>query len=1740
MSDDRKNKTHPTTTPPARALHSTPSPPPHDMTNACTVERLHSPASSFHSNAPSVSSSQAQREGHEGGGGSRVSRSSRGSLTASTRSGASDLKSPSNSKKSSRRRHGQTRRSGTEGSHTDQGPFTDDDNNDGDDNSYDGRHRHHHHHHHHSSQQQRSHHSQPSPPGGQRTPPVIVIGDGARDPPLTPLGSSSGGGHQPRLSEDDDLERIMPEVTAALLCSNGSLKGLSTDEAVTKLIDTAKNVLKQYHAPRTHAQLFKKYLRYPPTIPLILIILSLLSFYIYGTIKSSPYQFRISGTIVEVAILTVIVIWNAFLLRREQQLKGREVRDRVKGIIVELESIRTLGTQDLKIPTVPSVSTVRVIRSGVVKTLPSNLIVKGDLIEMVYGDVAPCRVLCLLTRQQLSRLSISEDFSSNPGDRESMATATVHSGQQPFLQPPSSQSQQQQPQQHPFMPRPSISNDRREFFLSAKEIFQSSLFGFPPTAEMQQRHLNNQGRYTFEVLETPLEKILHTALDPTPRPQSLIQKQLAAIHQVLFHRIIPGVALLAFGINLLRYVILEVIELEQASQGVEQLLVLPVHAILPLMMLSMPSLLQISKAYCNATILVLYNTLQISKTEFEDDQDVDEFDVEAPPPTKNVSIGRREVLSRFWKLLTRWGKSGREFDDGLTRSTNLVESLGGVTVICSIDKEGTIATVFPEMEQVLIATEGGDTEVLDLAEDPLSRTGVRFEDRDWSTYLPSLKPLGLNQLLNTKCEHTLSASRRHESHRKYTGLSAHGRNRAAQQTCLCRLGKEIGFTEEALQPFSLQREIFCYHPYLPSAAGSRGQGRRGGGSKAVLGSRATFEIPTMLSTIYHDMTSDGYLLLTDGHVECVVECCSDFWDGSGVQELDDAMLKKISDFYQTAILNDMQCVSYAYRPISLPKDATIPGMTGKTPYEMITLPYIDIGGDSSSVSNESRRGSSSSHRHSTSSSGPTSAGTEASSSGTVLKDGAPGQAQDKKTHPYPKEDAAPARRPSIVARAARSEDSLTGAIIIETDIPLDSPKEEHHHYKHHHHHRQHHKGSVVSEKDLTPRDHLTDETHVDMPPAAIGDHDDNNGEKSCVILCGGDTTVASEKKEDRCTCGRDGIDGGMGGDDDDSSSIHIVVDEGIHLDVMPMMMAYSGTEEAPITGTAAALAKIDAGPLRRWRHLRQLQNLVDALEDNSAGAAGHDGGDEREKGEDEEEKDGEDEPKQKKRVVGDQSIHPLDTEGSGEAEAKRFGKAEAQDEGGIRALDDNSDDDDDDDDDDANESLCEQFPTAAHEFAEHVVQGQIFLGMVTLAHQPKTNVCDFIEDLGLAGIRFVYFSPSSERESKAFADRLGLETDWNSCILLSSETDPYGASTGYLESYDIKAQLPRGIENIRPHLETTDDIPLHVSLFAECGSEAATEMIQIFQDYGEVADISVGMEPIRMQSSSDAKSTFSLGAKINSVSCGLMMQSETSLYALTQIVREARRLLNSQRQGSAFMMASFLSVSLLLVVGYCFLLPPAMTGYHILWLVWVIVPLLALSFFFTPHEPDTMTTMPSKNTAPLRALPRFIVHFLVRFTLPIAITLHIYDGREGFQFSFNSLGDGKAWLSWTASEQWALLYAQNYTLLVWVWYTVWLSGSFMSRTLPIRAFAPWKNRVWIGASIACMVLQLVFCFISLIKGPHRVSAVPWWLIVVVFLWPVVFMPIQEVAKARDRKEYIRAQKLAKLEFNTKLGMHSPL
>jgi hypothetical protein len=68
------------------------------------------------------------------------------------------------------------------------------------------------------------------------------------------------------------------------------------------------------------------------------------------------------------------------------------------------------------------------------------------------------------------------------------------------------------------------------------------------------------------------------------------------------------------------------------------------------------------------------------------------------------------------------------------------------------------------------------------------------------------------------------------------------------------------------------------------------------------------------------------------------------------------------------------------------------------------------------------------------------------------------------------------------------------------------------------------------------------------------------------------------------------------------------------------------------------------------------------------------------------------------------------------------------------------------------------------------------------------------------------------------------------------------------------------------------------------------------------ADVSIAMEPMHTRAQTKGRLALggrqpplAIGASLVSLPCGLFMQYETSLYALTQLTREARRLLNGVR-----------------------------------------------------------------------------------------------------------------------------------------------------------------------------------------------------------------------------------------------------
>ena len=58
-----------------------------------------------------------------------------------------------------------------------------------------------------------------------------------------------------------------------------------------------------------------------------------------------------------------------------------------------------------------------------------------------------------------------------------------------------------------------------------------------------------------------------------------------------------------------------------------------------------------------------------------------------------------------------------------------------------------------------------------------------------------------------------------------------------------------------------------------------------------------------------------------------------------------------------------------------------------------------------------------------------------------------------------------------------------------------------------------------------------------------------------------------------------------------------------------------------------------------------------------------------------------------------------------------------------------------------------------------IQKGQIFLGMIGLGRDPKNGIQQWIENLyDNSGIRFIYASPKNEQRSKAFGQKLGIDT----------------------------------------------------------------------------------------------------------------------------------------------------------------------------------------------------------------------------------------------------------------------------------------------------------------------------------------------------------------------------------------------
>lgn len=211
-------------------------------------------------------------------------------------------------------------------------------------------------------------------------------------------------------------------------------------------------------------------------------------------------------------------------------------------------------------------------------------------------------------------------------------------------------------------------------------------------------------------------------------------------------------------------------------------------------------------------------------------------------------------------------------------------------------------------------------EMLSLSQDQQNPASIQFDDLSWQCHLPSLKPLGLNIMLNL-CNTSVT--------QQLCQFSDHLSNLALQESHgtvlpvsvpwgLCELSRLIGFTPGARELFKRENHLALYQ--LPS-----------GEKTKELTSRCLHHftkrqppISHLISLLVRDSSSNNIQMLSHGSADLILEACTDFWDGMDIYPLSGSDRKKVLDFYQRACLSGY-CSAFAYKPMQVSLSSQLNG-----------------------------------------------------------------------------------------------------------------------------------------------------------------------------------------------------------------------------------------------------------------------------------------------------------------------------------------------------------------------------------------------------------------------------------------------------------------------------------------------------------------------------------------------------------------------------------------------------------------------------------------------------------------------------------------------------------------------------------------------------------------------------------------------------------------------------------------------
>ncbi|XP_055684871.1 transmembrane protein 94 isoform X2 [Lutzomyia longipalpis] len=400
-----------------------------------------------------------------------------------------------------------------------------------------------------------------------------------------------------------------------------------------------------------------------------------------------------------------------------------------------------------------------------------------------------------------------------------------------------------------------------------------------------------------------------------------------------------------------------------------------------------------------------------------------------------------------------------------------------------------------------------------------------------------------------------------------------------------------------------------------------------------------------------------------------------------------------------------------------------------------------------------------------------------------------------------------------------------------------------------------------------------------------------------------------------------------------------------------------------------------------------------------------------------------------------------------------------------------------------------------------------------------------------------------------------------------------------------KAKLPRGIENIRPHLEKVDNVPLLVSLFTDCSADATREMLGIMQSYGEIvvclgssanatnceiflqADCSIGVEPFYPQVCQDipayiesnltSQSTGSyrsrlakwlpprqynknavispvyLSRLLNSLSCSIAISRDDPL-SIVALIELSRRVTTGVWNCLQFLMCCLCSLAVVNTLSAFVGLHPIFPPLTLIYLMVVVIPLISLTLTRVPNDQDTMQRATWRKSKMDKNLCLFVFWcYCCKFIPSIVVT---------FAFTCVFLGHPVALLAHHGdSSNDDLKLVRYFTLYGIIIHFVVISSSFVHRSHLLWQRNPFSNSMWVICTTMMLTFHTILLLVQVLLDDDfgTILAVKWPGVVFLLLSSFVVLSIVELIKREEIKANNRYQRRARLDFGTKLGMNSP-